>query len=150
MEKELIEDINNYTDIFNSLCKDIGSHLLSQVPKNRNIRIYNDAVCDVIKKKPSEPISIFVVKVYADDNYRNSILESNEEFFTNNDHSDLAGNTKDSADIISQVKECWNELNKDSKSYIKKAFKTLIQLCDMYVEKKDDLNKLKSSRKKSA
>lgn len=146
MEKELMEEINNYTDMFNSVCKQIGSHLLSQVPKNRNIRIYNEAVCDIIKKKPSEPISIFVVKVYADDNYRNSILESNEEFFTKNDHSDLAGDAKDSADIISQVKECWNELNKDSKFFIKEAFKTLVNLCDIYVEKKDDLNKDRSAR----
>jgi hypothetical protein len=80
-EKELTQEINGYVEMFNSVCKQIGSHLLSKFPKNRNIHIYNDVVQDVIKKKPAEPISIFVVNVWANDDYKDSILASNEKFF---------------------------------------------------------------------
>jgi hypothetical protein len=142
-EKELTQEINEYVEMFNSVCKQIGSHLLSKFPKNRNIHIYNDVVQDIIKKKPSEPISIFVVNIWANDEYKDSILESNEQFFMENDHEELTGTNKSNSDILSQVKSCWGQMNDESKYFIKEAFKTLINLCEMYVEKKDDLNKLK-------
>jgi hypothetical protein len=146
-EKELAHEIDEYVDMFNSVCKQIGNHLLSKFPKNRNIHIYNDVVCDIIKKKPAEPISIFVINIWANDEYKESIMESNEHFFMDNDHEELTGSDKDSSDILSQVKSCWGDLNEESKFFIKEAFKTLINLCDAYVEKKDDLNKLKKQVK---
>jgi hypothetical protein len=142
-EKELNQEINEYVEMFNSVCKQIGLHLLSNFPKNMNIKIYNDVVQDVMKKKPSEPISIFVVKIWANDDYKDSILASDETFFMENKHENLTGSDKNNSDILSQVKSCWGEMNNESKNFIKEAFKTLINLCDIYVEKKDDLNKLK-------
>jgi hypothetical protein len=145
-EKELTQEINGYVEMFNSVCKQIGSHLLSKFPKNRNIHIYNDVVQDVIKKKPAEPISIFVVNVWANDDYKDSILASNEKFFMENEHEELTGSDKSNSDILSQVKSCWGEMNDESKYFIKEAFKTLVNLCDVYVEKKDDLNAMKRKR----
>jgi hypothetical protein len=146
-EKELNKDINDYVEMFNSVCNQIGAHLVAQVPKNRNIHIYNEAVGNIIKNKPSEPISVFVLKVYADTDYRESILNSNEHFFMQNDHTELAGDDKDSSNIITQVKSCWGELNKDSRFFIKEAFKTLIKICGKYIEAKDDLNQLKKKNR---
>ena len=59
------------------------SHLASEFPKNRDINICHDVISDVAKKKPSEPISIFLVNIYANDEYRIPILESDENFFKN-------------------------------------------------------------------
>lgn len=145
-EKELTQEINGYVEMFNSVCKQIGSHLLSKFPKNRNIHIYNDVVQDIIKKKPAEPISIFVVNIWANDDYKDSILESNEKFFMENEHEELTGSDKSNSDILSQVKSCWGDMNDESKYFIKEAFKTLVNLCDVYVEKKDDLNVMKRKR----
>ena len=60
-EGKINKDINDYIGMFNSVCKQIGSHLVAQVPKNKNIHIYNDAVCGIIKNKPSEIISVFIM-----------------------------------------------------------------------------------------
>jgi hypothetical protein len=145
-EKELTQEINGYVEMFNSVCKQIGSHLLSKFPKNKNIHIYNDVVQDIIKKKPSEPISIFVVNIWANDDYKDSILESNEKFFMENKHEELTGSDKSNSDILSQVKSCWGDMDDESKYFIKEAFKTLVNLCEVYVEKKDDLNIMKRKR----
>lgn len=146
-EKELIKEINEYVEMFNSIGKQIGSHLMSQLPKNKDIHIYNEAVCNLIKQKPNEPISLFVMKVYADDKYRISILNSDEEFFMKHDHDELAGSDQDGSDIISQVKNCWSQLNGESRFFIKEAFKTMVNVCEMYIEKKDDLNTFKKTGK---
>ena len=103
-EKDLRKDINNYTDMFNTVCKDIGSHLVREVPKNRKIHIYNKVVCDLMEKKQEEAISVFLTEVYDKEDYRKSILEADENFFINNDHADLAGTEQAGADIVSQVK----------------------------------------------
>jgi hypothetical protein len=146
-ESELSKEINEYVEMFNSVCKQIGSHLLSQVPKNRDIHIYNEAVCNLIKDKPNEAISLFVTKVYADDKYRKSILKGDENFFMKHDHDELAGNDPDGSDIITQVKNCWSQLNGESKQFIKEAFKTMINVCEIYIAKKDDLYQFKKNKK---
>jgi hypothetical protein len=143
---ELTEEINNYVEMFNTICKQLGEHLLSKFPKNRDIHIYNDVVSDVIKKKPVETISIFIKQIYANDAYRVSILESDEKFFRHNDHSELTKGDKDSVGILTQLQSCWDNLNGESKHYIMEAMNTLIEVCDSYVENKDELNKLKKAK----
>lgn len=148
-ESELTKEINEYIEMFNSICKQIGSHLLSHISKNKdtnvykNIHIYNEVVCNIIKEKPNEAISLFVMKAYADDKYRESILSGDENFFMKNDHDKLAGGDPDGSDIITQVKNCWSQLNSESKHFVKEAFKTMINVCEIYIEKKDDLYQLK-------
>lgn len=146
-EKELQEEINEYVEAFNSLCEQIGAHLLTQLSNSKDIRIYNEVVCDLIKKKPNEPISVFIMNIYANDKYRMSILNSDEDFFMKHDHDELAGDDPEGAGIISQVKNNWSKLNKNSRSYIKEAFITIIELCKIYIERKDDLNGLKKKNK---
>jgi hypothetical protein len=142
-ESELVEEINNYVNMFNTICKQVGSHLLGKFPKDRNMHIYNDVITDIIKKKPSEPISIFIMQIWAKDTYKNSILESNEVFFTNGDHNELTNGDEESVAALFQFKSCWGELNDDSKLFIKEAMKTLVNICDAYIENKDELNKLR-------
>ena len=140
--EELTAEINNCVNMFNSICKGICSHLLSKFPKNKNIIIYHNVVCDIIVKKPKEVISVFLVNAYSNDAYRESILASNEKFFEQSNLEDITGSDKDNVDVLSQIKACWSQLNKDSKHFIKESMKTLIKICDLYVNKKDDLNNL--------
>ena len=143
---KLTDELNNYIKMFNEICKRVGEHLLSKFPKNRDIHIYNEVVSDVMKKKPTEPISIFIKKIYANDSYRKSILESDEKFFRHNDHEDLTGGDENSVGILSQLQSCWDKLNDESKFFVMEAMKTLIEVCDLYIENKDELNKLKKHK----
>jgi hypothetical protein len=142
-EREIIEQIDNYVEMFNSVCKQVSGHLLNKFPNNRNIHIYGDIVNDVMKKKPKEPISIFVRDIYSNDKYRDSILERNETFFRHNDHKDLTTKDESGSEVLFQFQSCWDDLNKESRNFIKEAMKTLINLCDVYIEQFDELNKLK-------
>jgi hypothetical protein len=142
-EKEIKQQMDNYVEMFNSVCKQVSSHLSNKFPNNRNIHIYGDVVNDVMKKKPKEPISIFIDKVYSNDKYRDSILEGNESFFRNSDHKDLTQHDESGTEVLFQFQSCWDDLNKESRHFIKEAMKTLVNLCDVYIEQLDDLNKLK-------
>jgi hypothetical protein len=140
----LTEEINKFVNMFNSVCKQMGIHMLGKFPKERNICIYNDIISNIVKKKPEEPISIFLMKVWANDKYKNSIITSDEEFFTNGNHSDLTQGDQDNVNMLFQFREYWEKLGQDSKIYIKKAMITLVNICDAYVESNDELNKLKN------
>lgn len=144
-KNELEEKIKDYIGMFNNICDRIGSHLVSEFPKNRDINICHDVISDVVKKKPSEPISIFLVNIYANDEYRIPILESDEKFFKNSNHEEFVGNDKDSLDAMLNFRKCWDDMNSDSHEFIKEAMKTLVDLCEIYIEAKDDLNKTKKS-----
>lgn len=145
-EREIENQINNYVEMFNAVCKQVAGHLLGKFPNNRNIHIYNDVITDIMKKKPQEPISVFVLNIYANDKYKDSILAGDDNFFRNNDHKDLTSKDESGAEVLFQFQSCWDELNKDSRHFIKEAMKTLVNLCDVYIEQKDELNKLKKKK----
>jgi hypothetical protein len=128
--------------MFNDVCVRIGSHLTSEFPNNLNINICHKAIIDIIEKKITEPISIFIINIYANDKYRTAILKSDEAFFKNNNHEKFTGNDKESIDAILNFRDCWDSMNSDSHEFIKEAMKILINLCEMYIDAKDDLNKI--------
>lgn len=142
-KQEYEEQVNNCVDIFNTICQKIGEHLTSEFPGNRDLNIYNDVVNNVIKKNPTEAISIFLVNIYSDDKYRESILDGDEKFFIKNNHNALAKNDKDAVQAIFNFQSCWGKMNVESKTLVKDSMKALVNICETYLEAKDELNKLK-------
>jgi hypothetical protein len=140
---KLKESYENCINMFNSLSTNIGKHLLNDFPMNQNLYIYHNIVNNIIKKKPVEPISIFVVNVYSNDSYKESILNGDENFFRENRHENLTDNDEDRLKALFQFKSCWDQMNDYSKKFIKEAMKTLLNICEIYIEKKDDYNKIK-------
>lgn len=122
-----------YIEMFNSITNGIGNHLLSKFSKNQKIIIYNNVICNMIKEKPTEIISLFIVNVYNNELYRTSILESDDSFFIKNELSELTKSEQNKIDVLSFIRECWKELNNESKKFIKESMKTLVKLCELYL-----------------
>lgn len=141
---ELVKITTNCVNIFNSLCIKIGEHLLSEFPKNMELFIYDDIVRKVIKKNHEEPISLFLIHVFQNKQYRQAIMDSDENFFKSNRHDNLTSSDEDRIKAMFQFKSCWNEMNDESKNYIKAAFKKMVELCDTYLNTKCDQNKIAS------
>lgn len=145
-KQELENEINEYVEMFNSICLQIGDLLTSEFPRNKNINICNDVVSNLIKKKPKETISVFLMKVYIDDKYRIAIENGDESFFKKSDHNHFTGNDQDQMNAILNFRECWDELSQQSQKQIKDGMKTLVNICELYVDLNDDLNKIKQSK----
>jgi len=136
------EDLaSNYINMFNSICKQVGNHLLSKFPTDKSFNIYNEILNEFIKIKPQEPISIFIKKVYAKDEYRSSIVSMNDDFFTNSSHDHLTKNKESRVEALFHFKYCWGILNDESKNFIKQAMKTLVDICEIYILYKSEQNK---------
>ncbi len=142
--KKLDTKCEKCVNMFNSVCDKIGKHLTSDFPNNRELYVYNDVVTNITKKKPEEPISIFLVNVYDNDDYREAIKNGDEQFFNNGTHENLTKNDEDNLKAMFQFKSCWKDMSDSSKMFIKEAMKTLINICDTYLIAKCDSNKLKS------
>lgn len=142
MEDKLNHKIQSYIKQFNNICDIIGKDLSKQFP-NSEISIYNNVVRGIIQKVPSEPISVFIQKIYANDTYRESILNEDESFFQNNNHEHLTNLKSSNVQLISVLKSHWKEMNDKSKVEIKSALKTLVHICEKYIDAKDDLYQLK-------
>ena len=128
--------------IFNSLCMKVAELLLSEFPKNMELTIYEAIVKKVIEKNYEEPISLFLVHVFQNKEYREAIMNGDENFFKSNRHENLTSSDEDRIKAMFQFKSCWNEMNDVSKNYIKEAFKKMIKVCNTYLDSKCDYNKI--------
>lgn len=147
MQSEIISEIDEYIIMFNTICGDIGKHLIEVNKNNTNIKLYNTVLQGVIKFKKDEVISKFLKHIYTNDLYRISILEMDETIFTRGDLSDLTKHASSGVEIMELLRDCWSTLTDNSKKYIKEAMKTLIEICALYVNKKVELKNIKSKNK---
>ncbi|ATZ80460.1 hypothetical protein BMW23_0406 [Bodo saltans virus] len=133
----------NCVVMFNLLAKQIGEHILSEFPKNEEFYMYNQLITDIIKKNVNEPISVFLEYIYQNEEYRNSILESDENFFRANQHENLTSSDKDKIRAMFQFKSCWDKMNKESQDYIKQAMIQLVKVCERYLSLRCNMVNLK-------
>jgi len=138
-KNQINEEINECVDNFNTICMKISNHFSTKFPKDLEVDVYKTAVMDFIKKKPREPISLFIKNVYANDKYRESIMSSNENFFTNNNFDNLTQNDQSKMDIMHQIKSYWTKLSGNSRKFIFGALQMLIDICECYISKKTKL-----------
>jgi hypothetical protein len=138
--KHVNKNLQMCIDMFNTLITDIGSLLSNDFPNDSTICTYASLVSNVISTKPLEPISLFLVNVYQNAKYREYIMQGNDKFFINNDHSDVTNNDEKMIQTMFQFKTCWKRLSIDNKDYIKNIMKTLVQISTQYIIEKDNGN----------
>jgi hypothetical protein len=95
------------------------------------IKLLSGIVKKLILKKPSEPISYFLLHIYRNDEYRTHILNGNDVFFMNYDVKNVGKSNM--INHIFEFKNIWGKLEDESKTYIKKAMKALVLIGQKYV-----------------
>lgn len=95
---------------------------------------------NIIIESADEPISCFLLKVYKHDNYRINILAQNDKFFideiNNNSDDDTISeyaHDQDTMDKLFEFKNLWQQIDNDTKIFIKKSMMTLVRICDHYI-----------------
>jgi len=93
----------------------------------------------IITAEPNEPISCFLLKIYKIDEYRINILAQNDKFFIDEiDNSSDATISEyecdqDTMNKLFEFKNLWQEIDDDTKTFIKKSMMTLVRICDYYI-----------------
>jgi hypothetical protein len=140
MDKLLVTK-NEIKDSFNKIVSMICTHLGNKYPDTQFGK-YKHTIHKYITELPYEPISVFIKYVYSNDIYRNKILAFDETFFINQSY-DSYENYQDYSTQIFMMKDIWLQMDTTNKTFIKQAFKNLIERCDLYVDILCQINKIK-------
>lgn len=142
--KQNLKEINGKLEVcikmFNTAILDISKSLGKCLPDDPTIPIYNNVITEFVSSSPVEPISLFIMNVYVDEQYRNSILNGNDDFFINNDHSKITKGDTKKVSTMFQFKAYWSSFDKEQKLYIKNATKLLVNISEAYIIEKDNGN----------
>lgn len=136
------EKLKECIKMFNLLIIEITGLLVREFPKDQSLHTYSKVIEELILSQPTDLISLFVINIYANDQYRTYILDGNDKFFISHDHKSITGNEKNKIQMMFQFKSYWGSLNESNKTFIKGVMKTLIEISEVYIEKKDDGNKI--------
>lgn len=132
-----------YINIFNTLVADMTNLITKDFPHKLDIKTYGTVILNLINEDPTQPISLFITQIYANDEYRNNILAQNDQYFEGESFNKITKNENERIQILDQIKSCWHELTVDRKNYIKTAMKTMVDVTRYYVNLKDEGNDIK-------
>ena len=138
---EINKNIGSLISMFNSLINELIDLILREFPQMSDIKKYSKSIKKSIENRPLEPLSMFLMNIYKNDEYRINILAENDDFFVKSDFKDF---DSEKLKLLFQWKSNWNDLSDPNKKYIKGVMSTLVNICDMYIENKDDGNKISS------
>jgi hypothetical protein len=88
---------------------------------------------DIIDKMPQEPISVFLINIYKNDEYRLNILKENDKFFMEESYDDFTGGDDERTTKLFQFKNLWKQIDQETKDFIKKSMMTLVKICQKYI-----------------
>jgi hypothetical protein len=133
-----LNDTNNklqkLINMFNTLVKEITDIIYTKFP-NKSNKMYKNVISDIMSKKPTEFIIMFINNIYVNDEYREYLIEGNDLFF-------MTSKFDDNLKLISKLREYWNRLDIEYKDFIKDSMKTLIQIVEQYIVEKDNGSRL--------
>jgi len=133
------QNIDMCMNMFNILVKDITQFISGKFSSDITLRTYSDIINKIIKETPDEIISGFILYIYSNAKYRANIEEGNDDFFLNNEYSEVGQNKI--RDVFN-FKKYWKDLTTEHRKYIKDTMKTLVEVCERYIESRSRLSKL--------
>lgn len=139
-----LADINNKMkkciESFNNVSLELSNTMIKLLPDDKDTMYANKLLTELIKFKPTEPISLFIEKVYSNDEYRRSIKIGDDLFFLEKSHDDITNGNTDKINKLFKFKEYWNDFDIDVKNIIKNMMKVLVNLTAKYIEEMDNGN----------
>lgn len=130
------KDINACVTICNTVMKNMSQTISNAFPDDPMLSIYSDVMLNIINTKPNEPISLFILHVYKNDEYRKNIMAKNDNFFITNEYKNIVGNDTKDMESMFIFKKCWGSLGEDMKELIRNFMITLVSTSKKYVEAK--------------
>ena len=141
-EIKLTESIENLADTFNTVLINISAMLRREYKNDIKLSLYHTFMETVIEKKKKEPISLFLIHIYKNDEFRENILKKNDDFFLNDDdkYDKLIKGDLNKMKKLFEFKDYWGQMNEKLKEYIRNSCVTLINISEVYIKEKSDLN----------
>ena len=121
---------------FNNVLLNFIDDCILVFPEDKDFRVYKGSIKLLVKINPKKVLTIFTNNTSI---YKDKILEKNDDFFLNNDYSEVINNRNSNDvsddeiyDIIKKLQEHWIGLDNVNKNKIWDYMLLLINLSDKY------------------
>lgn len=119
---------------FNKVITGMIEHLVTYYDyTDSNICKMKNMILESINNYPEEPISCFILNIYNNDEYRYYINNEDETFFLGETYDNITDGDENMIMKIFEFKTLWKQLDNDTKNFIKKSMKTLVQISRVYI-----------------
>lgn len=126
---------NKFYDMFNDTLSNFIKDLINVFPDDNDFKLFKTSSNMVKLASVKKPLELFNLGLTPE--FKQNIRDKNEDFFLNNDYSDVLNNEElkkvdndINNELISKLKDYWKELSNDNKGTVWKYFTILLKLCD--------------------
>tara|TARA_B100000900_G_scaffold416191_1_gene449890 strand:- start:10639 stop:11055 length:417 start_codon:yes stop_codon:yes gene_type:complete len=131
-------DNDKFYNMFNDTLSNFIKDLINVFPNDNDFKLFKTSSNIVKMANYKKPLELFNLGL--NDEFKKNIREKNEDFFLNNDYSDVLNNEdlQKEGDVnndinnqlILKLKNYWKELDDENKETVWKYFTILLKLCD--------------------
>lgn len=116
----------NYLDQFNDTFLELVDDLVRVFPSDSDFRMYKLAIRGASLADPSIVQNVFHERVST--TYGEKILAKDEDFFIQNDYSDMRDEFSQAEQLIQKLKKCWENLTIEQRDIVWKYLRILVLL----------------------
>ena len=116
---------------FNTQIFRLVDELIEIYPEDFDFKTFKNSL-DMLKRANARaPLELFQQHIYV---HKEKIINKDESFFLNNDFTSQVGenNSEKFLQIVSKLKQYWQEMSSNTKENIWKYFNVFIVLCERY------------------
>tara|TARA_Y100000361_G_scaffold148148_1_gene160594 strand:- start:209 stop:613 length:405 start_codon:yes stop_codon:yes gene_type:complete len=123
-------------ELFNNKLTEFLKELVQTFPTDPDFKLFQASVRVLKLADEKKPLELFNLGLTNE--YKENIRNKNEEFFLNNDYSDVLNNelVKKNNDndindkLINKLKDYWKNLDNDNREIVWQYFTILLKICD--------------------
>tara|TARA_B110000305_G_C19382374_1_gene610300 strand:+ start:163 stop:570 length:408 start_codon:yes stop_codon:yes gene_type:complete len=124
-------------ELFNNKLSEFLKELVKTFPYDPDFKLFQASVR--VLRLADEKKSLHLFNFGLTDEYKQNIRTKNEDFFMNNDYSDVLNNEnlkKLNTDndinnkLINKLKDYWKDLDDDNRNIVWQYFTVLLKICD--------------------
>tara|TARA_Y100000361_G_C11074944_1_gene297743 strand:+ start:78 stop:515 length:438 start_codon:yes stop_codon:yes gene_type:complete len=144
MSKEEKTERTKYYNMFNTTLENLIKDLIQTFPNDSDFKMFKVAFSVFKVANFKKPLDLYYLSLT--DEYKQNIRDKNDEFFLDNDYSDVLSNREViknipnddfSTKLIKKLKKYWTDLNDDNKEMVWKYFLVLLQISEHVKENKE-------------
>ena len=142
MNKEEKTERIKYYNMFNTTLENLIKDLIQTFPNDSDFKMFKVAFTVFKVANFKKPLDLYYLSLT--DQYKQNIRDKNDEFFLDNDYSDVLSNREliknipnddFSTKLIKKLKKYWTDLNDKNKEMVWKYFLVLLQISEYIKEK---------------
>jgi predicted ATP-dependent endonuclease of OLD family len=125
---------NQYLSSFNDQIEKLADMLIKKFPDNTELKVAKNSMMMLKSMNNKKLIELFADKIYK--NYKQHIMDRNEEFFLNKDFvndTQEVKKTREAFELMELLRKEWRGLDADEKVVIWKCFTALTLLTERYI-----------------